>query len=388
MKKKIGILNFVCIFALVVEFSLLFEFVYDQVMKEIPIRDLTVYVFIALFIVSSLCFDFVLRKRKKIGKFLGINLVLWGGLIILIPVFSVDTFLMLSPITKINSHSLNLTYTLAGLGALIGITASGATAALWRLNKYNENNGEINLGMIGVSAFITGAIIYVVTPNFVTYEIVFYAVGILLFVGGTLAEGIDKHDYNIDENSLKSEKMLSGNRVVRGLLTLAITITFVSLKDYLTLNLELTKVSMVVVVIMSGIVVLSVFKNRRIFEQNKLNALIATGFCIVGLVVVTVLGSKVAMIVELFIIAGAFASIIVSMPKSNMNYIYKINLEFMIPILLGYYISNRLSVSYGEFVEFTSKRFYYIPSTAMLFVSVGIGALVSIYLVVNAKKNK
>ncbi len=283
-------------YAIMIQFFMLQTFVYDSMMKEIPITGLMLTSYLILFSVSLIAFHFI---EKKFILNRGLMISVWGMLIFLMGYLSVDNFLLIMPITKINTHSLNLTYTLAGLGALCAIPTAYVL-------KFDCNHKEriksfgVAVGLMAVSGLLFDSII--------ATKYVFYITGSILMFAGIK----DKEVYK----PFKKVKLDIKEGTVLFLLILVSVMTLTLLKDFLYFNIGMDQIGSLLIIAFCYWVVSIIIQHKRCFMLKFDQTLLVIIF----------------------------------------------------PIYLGYQLAIQANISFGSLIEFTWKRYYYVPSHVTIIV--------------------
>ncbi len=297
-------MKIITLVALFVQFFLLQPFIYESMMKELATNSLMWSVFVGIFILATLVYQKLLTKHVKTT--MSIMFVLWGILMFLMAFLSVDRFVMLMPLTKINSPSLYLTYTLAGLSALSAIPLAYILKYIGFTKSKYSNKANITSGLTAV------LIISLAAPMFVSYRFVFYVMGILLMGLGIYSE---KH-LEITVESVAKQQM--DKTLLLGGTTLVCAYLITLLPDYLFYNIgvgDFTLVATLLIVV--GLISVSYPK----FSLKQLSSVVTT-------------------------------------------------LAVIIPGYVGYQLALLANSSLGELVKYTDRRFYYIPTHLLIMFGV------------------
>ncbi len=359
LKNKEGVAIFATRFALVIEFFLLGRYVYDVIMKEIPVASMAIPGFFLCFVIGYLLFGFFADTYKSRGTLSGICLMFWGLLVLLIPFLSIDRTILLMPVAKINSHSLYLTYVMAGLGSLIGIFAGGFFRSFGAFTIAQDRNYPMYSG----TAIIGALIVQALTPVLFSYEVVFYLAAVILFYAGISLDSSE----SLTPRSGSSQGATPMNipiSLAKGLLLASIAMVGAFLRDFLSLQLNYGEWSLLFVVgvpLVLSLITVPVLRNNG-FSQGDLlapltsiylGALLLTAFIPVGFITVLSLILAVSSVFSVgFTVQQA--------ERSTLSLCIKIG-----SILGGYYLGGWIVTNFGELVQFTSKRFYYIPPQAL-----------------------
>ncbi len=308
-------MKIITLVALFVQFFLLQPFIYVSMMKELTTNGLMWSVFVGIFIIATLVYQKLLTKHVKTT--MSIMFVLWGILMFLMAFLSVDRFLMLMPLTKINTPSLYLTYTLAGLSALSAIPLAYIFKYIGFTKSKYSNKSIILISLIAILIILL-AILYVIG-----FRIVFYVMGMLLMGLGYYSE---KH-LEITVEPVAKQQM--DKTLLLGGTTLFCAYLTTLLPAYFRYNIGLN------FVVMNLIVLLVIYASYYNFSLKRLSSVVTT-------------------------------------------------LSVIIPGYVGYQLALLVNSNLGVLVEYTSRRFYYIPTH--LIVMFGLVILIGLISLSNKKQ--
>ncbi len=383
VKNKEGFAIFATRFALVVEFFLLGRYVYDVIMKEILVAPMAVPGFFLLFVLGYLLFGLFADKYRSSGTLSGICLMFWGFLVVLIPFLSIDRTILLMPVIKINSHSLYLTYIMAGLGALTGVFAGGFFRSFGAFTIAQDRNYPLYSGAALVSALTLQAL----APTVISYEVIFYAAAGLLFLSGI---SLDKaKPLTPQSSSIQAQGgtvITSKERIVpsvlstslgKGILLASLTLVGASLREYLSLQLGYGSWSLLLILGLPLVITLLVvpFLRNGGFTEKDLVAPFTTLY-LLSLMVSFLFSTSVITVIFLGVAVFAIFAVAFTVQqreRSTVSLLIKIG-----GIFGGYYLGGWVVTTFGELVQFTSKRFYYIPPREVFLA----GALIALPVVV------
>jgi hypothetical protein len=234
-------------------------------------------------------------------------LLVYGILVFALTYLSVDRLLILMPITKINSHSLYLTYIIAGLSGLTAIPV--AYIHKYTLHSYSKSDVVLLFFLM---------MLVLIASLFIHIRTIIYIVSLLLILGSFTSK---LKISDSDKHHLNQPIHLGGSFLIY------FTSIFLSLlKPFLNYRVGLTSASAITILVFLFLFIFKFYPLfKRIYDKT---------------------------------ISGIWVSIL---------------------CLFGYHTSLQLNERFGEFVSFTSKRFYYVPTNSMMLLLFLIILLVFIF---------
>lgn len=382
-KKGIMILLTVALFTILVEYGLIFRYVYDDVMKEIPIRHLTIGIFGGLFIVFSILFHILLRFIKNHNRFLGVMFVLWGGLVLSIPLLTMDRLMMIGPITKVNTYSLYMTYVIAGLTGLQGIFASGAVMTLLRAIRADADEGFGLYGMSGVAVLSASFAAVFAAPEMISYEAVFFMLAFGLMAAGFVAERIS---FQISYTNRMSKNDLPD--VIAGFLSIVVLSLLVfGMNVYYP---EVLKLSRTAVLLQSGVMTVMVVAMVYFLErlvQNDVRIKVTVAVLAVLLCLAAGLYPGAATTLMGIGLTAATAVICQRRARGSVSAVIEA-MGMSASVLTGYGLAHFITVNFGTYIHFTDRRNYYLPDEALFYGAALLMVSVVIMTLWSANKHK
>lgn len=174
MNKSIKITTSICVAMCSV--LVLFElpkFIFTSAMTEHEVSTMSKAIFIPLFIVGTLISAFMTIKKNN-TTLAEVGLLFMGVLVISLAFFNVYNLQMLLPLVKTNSICTVVMWISRVLGGLVGIFCGFAFGSV--LTKGFAQ--YVAFVIAGVAIFLLGLL----APDKLSYELLFYGVGIVTFV--------------------------------------------------------------------------------------------------------------------------------------------------------------------------------------------------------------